>query len=288
MPDTGSRQSQAARLPKNSRSSASGGSAPASCTVRAARTAQASPGSPPNGAESRPRARAHAFTPRASPANAACRSPPTRARTASASVTALSAGAATSPSSARRATACAGSSPPVATATRSTDSAPTRNRSPGTRAPLTSRNRTASGSAAATRSRTRATSAWPGRAATRSRSDSGSAQPMRRDPARCTCASPRAALMRAVTDSAVSSRIEGEGAGAGTGASASRSAVSGFQRISPVPSSTVARTRIGPSPRRESTASSPTGAVTGPPSRAAKAATARCGSRLRPSVRCGV
>ncbi len=51
----------------------------------------------------------------------------------------------------------------------------------------------------------------------------------------------------------------------------------------------MARTRIGPVPRRESTASSPTrAAVPSGPSRAAKSVTACCGSGLRPSVRCGV
>ncbi len=284
----GSRQSQAAQVPKNSRSRAAGDRSAASRTVRAASTAQATPGSPPNGAESSPRARAHAFTSRVSRTNAACRSEPAKSRTASASLTELSAIAAASPSSARSATACAGSTAPVVTTTRSTSSPAVRSRSPGTRAPFTSRSPSASGRAAATRSRTSAIPTVPGRAATRSRSAPGRAQPMRRDPARCSTPSPSACAIRAVRDPASASRAD-----AATG-SASRSGPGSGSRAHrhlPVPSSTVARTCIGPSPRRDSTASSPTRAdapAPDPPSRAVNSACARCGSRLRPSVRCGV
>nr|WP_263655299.1 hypothetical protein [Nonomuraea aurantiaca] len=104
---TGSCQSQAAQVLKKWRRRSVSDPSAASRTVRAARTAQARPGKPPNGAESRPFARAHAFTWRARRAKRSCAGP-SAARIAAASLTALRAMAAASHSSARRDRNCAG------------------------------------------------------------------------------------------------------------------------------------------------------------------------------------
>lgn len=195
---TGSRQSHAAHVAKKCRRRSADGRSPASLAVRAASTDQARPGRPPNGAESRPRAFAHALTCLANPANAGPW-PLTEASTASASLTALSATAAASPNSARRSTASMGSSGPVATTARSTSSPSSRSRRPGTRAPTTSRTSQASCVTSLNFARTVASSTGPGSAATRSRSAPGSAQPMRREPTTCTTPSGNASATRRVT-----------------------------------------------------------------------------------------
>ena len=278
-PPTGSRQSHAAHVAKKCRRRSAADRSPASPAVRAASTDQARPGRPPNGAESRPRALAHALTCLASRAKAGPWAP-TEASTASASLTALSAIAAASPNSARRSTASAGSSDPVATTARSTSSPPSRNRRPGTRAPTTSR--TSPASRVASLNLTRTVVQFDRAGQCRHQVQVGAGQRTAHAPGADDVHDAGRERGRDEAGDPV-----GDGARAGAAVSPPSRAASSRQRTSPVPRLTVPRTRIGSSPRRDSSASSPTLADMGA-SRAAQAAARLFGSVARPRLRCGV